>query len=49
MEILGTVNVNTSCCKEDLCNATVPTGVSTWTMAVLLWFNLGSDLLQTLL
>uniref|UniRef100_A0A8C6I1G8 UPAR/Ly6 domain-containing protein n=1 Tax=Mus spicilegus TaxID=10103 RepID=A0A8C6I1G8_MUSSI len=25
-------NVNTSCCKEDLCNAAVPTGGSTWTI-----------------
>ncbi|XP_034372592.1 lymphocyte antigen 6A-2/6E-1-like [Arvicanthis niloticus] len=49
-EILGTiVNVKTSCCKKDLCNAAVPTGGSTWTMAGVLLFSLGSVLLQTLL
>ncbi|XP_052016216.1 lymphocyte antigen 6A-2/6E-1-like [Apodemus sylvaticus] len=50
VEILGfVVNVTTSCCKEDLCNAAVPTGGSTWTMAGVLLFSLGSVLLQTLL
>ncbi|XP_031202271.1 lymphocyte antigen 6A-2/6E-1-like [Mastomys coucha] len=49
-KMLGTiVNVNTSCCKTDLCNAAVPTGGSTWTMAGVLLFSLGSVLLQTLL
>lgn len=49
-EILGTiVNTETSCCKTDLCNAAVPTGGSTWTMAGVLLFSLGSVLLQTLL
>ncbi|XP_031213676.1 lymphocyte antigen 6G-like [Mastomys coucha] len=50
VEILGTtVKVNTTCCKADLCNAAVPTGGSTWTMAGVLLFSLGSVLLQTLL
>ncbi|XP_031213692.1 lymphocyte antigen 6A-2/6E-1-like isoform X1 [Mastomys coucha] len=50
IEILGTtVKVKTSCCKADLCNAAVPTGGSTWTMAGVLLFSLGSVLLQTLL
>ncbi|XP_052016213.1 lymphocyte antigen 6A-2/6E-1-like [Apodemus sylvaticus] len=49
-EYLGTTfKTNTSCCQEDLCNATVPTGGSTWTMAGVLLFSLGSILLQTLL
>nr|XP_038935466.1 lymphocyte antigen 6 complex, locus A-like isoform X1 [Rattus norvegicus] len=49
-EILGTVvQVNTSCCTRDLCNAAGPTGGSTWTMAGVLLFILGSVLLQTLL
>ncbi|XP_034372756.1 lymphocyte antigen 6A-2/6E-1-like isoform X2 [Arvicanthis niloticus] len=42
-------NSKISCCKEDLCNAAVPTGGSTWTMAGVLLFSLGSVLLQTLL
>ncbi|XP_031202192.1 lymphocyte antigen 6A-2/6E-1-like isoform X2 [Mastomys coucha] len=50
VEILGTtVKVKNSCCKTDLCNAAVPTGGSTWTMAGVLLFSLGSILLQTLL
>ncbi|XP_029329751.1 lymphocyte antigen 6F [Mus caroli] len=50
MEILGTtVNVNTSCCKEDLCNAAISTGGSTWTMTGVLLLNLGLVFLQTLL
>ncbi|XP_031202223.1 lymphocyte antigen 6A-2/6E-1-like [Mastomys coucha] len=50
VEILGTtLKVNTTCCKTDLCNAAVPTGGSTWTMAGVLLFSLGSVLLQTLL
>ncbi|XP_031202209.1 lymphocyte antigen 6A-2/6E-1-like [Mastomys coucha] len=49
-DFLGTtLNVKTSCCKADLCNAAVPTGGSTWTMAGVLLFSLGSVLLQTLL
>ncbi|XP_052016203.1 lymphocyte antigen 6A-2/6E-1-like isoform X2 [Apodemus sylvaticus] len=41
--------VKTYCCIEDLCNAAVPTGGNTWTMAGVLLFSLGSVLLQTLL
>ncbi|XP_021039138.1 lymphocyte antigen 6A-2/6E-1-like [Mus caroli] len=49
-EFLGTaVNVKTSCCKEDLCNAAVLTEGSTWTMAGVILFSLGSVHLQTLL
>ncbi|EDM16068.1 rCG60314 [Rattus norvegicus] len=49
-EVLGTVvHVNTDCCNTDLCNAAGPTGGSTWTMAGVLLFILGSVLLQTLL
>ncbi|XP_034373099.1 lymphocyte antigen 6A-2/6E-1-like [Arvicanthis niloticus] len=48
-EILGIIaNVKTFCCKKDLCNAavpTVPTGGSTWSMAGVLLFSLGSVLL----
>ncbi|XP_052016212.1 lymphocyte antigen 6A-2/6E-1-like [Apodemus sylvaticus] len=47
--LLPSVKVKTSCCKKDLCNAAVPTGGSTWTMAGVLLFSLGSVLLQTLL
>ncbi|XP_031202246.1 lymphocyte antigen 6I-like isoform X2 [Mastomys coucha] len=43
------VTMKTSCCKEDLCNAAVPTGGRTWTIAGVLLFSLGSVLLQTLL
>ncbi|XP_029325831.1 lymphocyte antigen 6C2 isoform X1 [Mus caroli] len=43
------IKEKTSCCKEDLCNAAVPTGGSTWTMAGVLLFSLSSVLLQTLL
>ncbi|XP_031202270.1 lymphocyte antigen 6A-2/6E-1-like [Mastomys coucha] len=50
IEILrSTINVKTSCCKADLCNAAIPTGGCTWTMAGVLLFSLGSVLLQTLL
>ena len=50
IEILGfVVNVTTSCCKEDLCNAAVANGGSTGTMAGVLLFSLSSVLLQTLL
>ncbi|XP_034372684.1 lymphocyte antigen 6A-2/6E-1-like [Arvicanthis niloticus] len=51
-EILGTtVNIKTSCCKEDLCNAAFPTGGSTWITAGpgVLLFSLGSVFLQTFL
>ncbi|NP_001297367.1 lymphocyte antigen 6G precursor [Mus musculus] len=49
-EITGNaVNVKTYCCKEDLCNAAVPTGGSSWTMAGVLLFSLVSVLLQTFL
>ncbi|XP_034373076.1 lymphocyte antigen 6A-2/6E-1-like [Arvicanthis niloticus] len=44
-----TINVTTFCCKKDLCNAAIPTGGRTWTMAGVLLFSLGSVLLQTLL
>ncbi|XP_035294693.1 lymphocyte antigen 6A-2/6E-1-like [Cricetulus griseus] len=37
-----------SCCNKDLCNAAVPTGGSTWTLAGVLLFSLGSVLLQAL-
>ncbi|XP_028638611.1 lymphocyte antigen 6A-2/6E-1-like [Grammomys surdaster] len=49
MKLGAPVNLKTSCCKKDLCNAAVPTGGSTWTMAGVLLFSLGSVLLQTLL
>ncbi|XP_028638608.1 lymphocyte antigen 6A-2/6E-1-like isoform X2 [Grammomys surdaster] len=47
----ASVNLKISCCQEDLCNAAVPTGGSTWTIAGpgVLLFSLGSVLLQTLL
>nr|XP_034373300.1 lymphocyte antigen 6A-2/6E-1-like [Arvicanthis niloticus] len=48
-KLAAPVNMKISCCKEDLCNAAVPTGGSTWTMAGMLLFSLGSVLLQTLL
>nr|AAF79939.1 Ly-6I.1 [Mus musculus]AAI45088.1 Ly6i protein [Mus musculus] len=41
--------MNISCCQEDLCNAAVPTGGSSWTTAGVLLFSLGSVLLQTLM
>lgn len=43
------VSSKISCCKEDLCNAAVPTGGSTWTLARVLLFSLVSVLLQALL
>ncbi|OBS71609.1 hypothetical protein A6R68_13814, partial [Neotoma lepida] len=33
-------NSKISCCKEDLCNAAVPTGGSIWTLAGVLLFSL---------
>ncbi|CAH6791022.1 LOC100911104 [Phodopus roborovskii] len=50
VEFLGTtVTSKISCCKKDLCNAAVPTWGSTWTLAGVLLFSLGSILLQALL
>ncbi|CAO2602034.1 Lymphocyte antigen 6B [Lemmus lemmus] len=47
MEILGiTINSKVSCCSTDLCNAAGATGASTWTLAGVLLFSLGSVLLQ---
>ena len=43
------VKVKISCCQEDLCNAAVLTEGSTWTMAGVILFSLGSVHLQTLL
>ncbi|XP_052016211.1 lymphocyte antigen 6I-like isoform X2 [Apodemus sylvaticus] len=43
------VKMKVFCCQEDLCNAALPTGGSTWTVAGVLLFSLGSVLLQTLL
>ncbi|XP_021072457.1 lymphocyte antigen 6I-like [Mus pahari] len=43
------LKLKNSCCMEDLCNAAVPTGGSSWTMAGVLLCSLGSVLLQTLL
>ncbi|XP_051015693.1 lymphocyte antigen 6A-2/6E-1-like [Acomys russatus] len=45
-QIMGAdIRSNISCCKEDLCNAAVPTGGSTWTLAGVLLFSLASVLL----
>ncbi|XP_021044901.1 lymphocyte antigen 6I-like [Mus pahari] len=41
--------MNIYCCMEDLCNAAVPTGGSSWTMAGVLLCSMGSVLLQTLM
>ncbi|XP_040592375.1 lymphocyte antigen 6C1-like isoform X2 [Mesocricetus auratus] len=50
IEIPGiTIISKLSCCNEDLCNAAVPTGGSTWTLAGLLLLSLGLALLQALL
>ncbi|XP_051015695.1 lymphocyte antigen 6A-2/6E-1-like [Acomys russatus] len=50
MQIMGAdIHSNISCCKEDLCNAAVPTGGSTCTLAGVLLCSLASVLLQALL
>ncbi|XP_051016486.1 lymphocyte antigen 6G-like [Acomys russatus] len=45
----GAFSNKISCCKEDLCNAAVPTGGSTWTLAGVVLCSLASVLLQALL